>query len=288
MWLPYHHRLAQLAAKQSIARVVSTRGNLEPWAMTHKQWKKSLAWQLYQRRDLMRAWRHHTTAETEARNVQRLGLGVPILVIPNGVDIPSRLPDVTGMEKARQTRPRTVLFLGRISPKKGLPMLIEAWARVRPRGWVLRIAGPDEMGHWAEIENAIVTAGLGEVVSFIGPVHGRMKQCAFFEADLFVLPTHSENFGMAVAEALAHGLPILTTTGAPWSMLPERGCGWWVDASVDGIVEGLQQATSCDPEMLQAMGAKGREFVKAEFGWARVAKQFIAAYQELLAGGRAC
>lgn len=287
LWLPYHHRLAQLAAKQGIARVVSTRGNLEPWAMTHnqwKKWKKSLAWRLYVRRDLTRAWRHHATAETEARNVQRLGLGVPILVIPNGVDIPSRLPEVTGMEKTRQTRPRTVLFLGRIHPKKGLPMLVEAWARVRPRGWVLRIAGPDQMGHRAEIENAIVTAGLSGVVSFIGPILGQAKQCAFFEADLFVLPTHSENFGMAVAEALAHGLPVLTTTGAPWSMLPKRGCGWWVDASVDGIVEGLQRATSCDPEMLKAMGAKGREFVKEEFGWGGVAKQFIAAYQELRVG----
>jgi glycosyltransferase involved in cell wall biosynthesis len=121
------------------------------------------------------------------------------------------------------------------------------------------------VGHRAEIENAIVSAGLSGVVSFIGPVHGHAKQRAFFEADLFVLPSHSESFGMAVAEALAHGLPVLTTTGTPWSML--QGCGWWVDASVDGIVKGLQRATSCDPEMLKAMGAKGREFVKAEFGW---------------------
>ena len=81
-----------------------------------------------------------------------------------------------------------------------------------------------------------------------------MKTSAFLDADLFVLPTHSESFGMVVAEALAHGLPVLTTTAAPWSILRERGCGWWVDATVDGIAEGLRQATSLDSETLRVDG----------------------------------
>ena len=143
-------------------------------------------------------------------------------------------------------------------------MLIEAWARVRPDGWLLRIAGPDEAGHRKQVESAVSAAGLGEVVSFTGPLEPQMKKSAFFDADLFVLPTHSESFGMVVAEALAHGLPVLTTTAAPWSILRERGCGWWVDATVDGIAEGFRQATSLDTEALQAMGTKGRALVIAE------------------------
>jgi glycosyltransferase involved in cell wall biosynthesis len=87
---------------------------------------------------------------------------------------------------------------------------------------------------------------------------------------------------MVIAEALAHSLPVLTTTGAPWPMLQEYGCGWWVDATVDGITEGLRQATSQELETLQGMGARGRELVAAEFGWGRVAKQFIATYEELM------
>src|SRR5262249_4151851 len=154
--------------------------------------------------------------------------------------------------------------------------------RVRPEGWRLQIAGPDEAGHQIEVENAVCAAGLREIVSFIGPVAGETKKSAFFSADLFVLPTHSENFGIAVAEALAHGLPVLTTTGAPWSRLPELGCGWWVDVSVDEIAACLRQATSCDTETLRAMGARGRKWVRAEFGWERVAKEFIATYQDLL------
>jgi glycosyltransferase involved in cell wall biosynthesis len=115
----------------------------------------------------------------------------------------------------------------------------------------------------------------------VGPVYGPAKQSAFFDADLFVLPSHSESFGMVVAEALAHGVPVLTTTGTPWSVLPERGCGWWVDATTDGITEGLRQATSQEPETLRGMGERGREFMAAEFAWEEVAKRFVCLYQTL-------
>ena len=284
IWLPHNHRLAVLAERRGIPRVVSTRGMLEPWARSHKRLKKSLAWWLYQRRDLKHARCHHTTADAEARNVQHLGLGVPVVAVPNGVDVPEERPWVVGLEAEKG---RTALFLGRIYPIKGLPMLVQAWARVRPDGWLLRIAGPDEAGHQKQVEKAVSAAGLGEVISFTGPIGHRMKKSAFFDADLFVLPSHSESFGIAVAEALAHGLPVLTTTGAPWSILPETGCGWWVDATVDGIAEGLRQATILDSDTLQAMGAKGRALAIAEFGWKRVAELMLSTYESILANAMA-
>jgi glycosyltransferase involved in cell wall biosynthesis len=198
------------------------------------------------------------------------------------------LPDLNS-ERARslgegsgQKTKKTALFLGRIYPVKGLSMLIEAWGRVRPQGWVLQIAGPDEVGYRSHLEQAVAASGLDEVVSFLGPIEGERKQATMLAADLLVLPSHSESFGMVIGEALAHGLPVLTTTGAPWPMLQEYGCGWWVDATVDGITEGLRQATSQKLETLQAMGARGRELVAKEFGWARVAKLFIATYGELI------
>jgi glycosyltransferase involved in cell wall biosynthesis len=285
IWLLHNHRLAALAAMRGIPRIVSTRGMLEPWAMAHKRWKKRLAWTLYQNRDLRRARCHHATAETEARNLRELRLGVPIEIIPNGVDLPQgcRRPERTeGFDRARGCR--TALFLGRIYPVKGLPMLIEAWARLRPHGWRLEIAGPDEAGHQAEVERAVSAAGLSEVVSFIGPVHGAAKQSAFLSADLLVFPSHSESFGMVVAEALAHGVPVLTTTRTPWSVLPKRGCGWCVAATADGIAEGLRQATSQPPATLRGMGEKGRELVAAEFAWERVAQRFLSIYQDILDG----
>lgn len=282
IWLLHNHRLAVHAERRGIPRVVSTRGMLEPWALSHKRLKKRFAWWLYQRRDLKHARCHHTTAETEARNVQNLGLGVPVVAVPNGVDVPEEKPCFCDSLIEKEEKRRTALFLGRIYPVKGLPMLVEAWARVRPDGWFLRIAGPDEAGHQKQVERAVSAAGLGEVISFTGPISHQMKKSAFFDADLFVLPTHSESFGIVVAEALAHGLPVLTTTGAPWSILPESGCGWWVDATVDGIAEGLREATILDPETLRSMGAKGRALVSAKFGWKRVADLMVSTYQAIL------
>jgi glycosyltransferase involved in cell wall biosynthesis len=163
-------------------------------------------------------------------------------------------------------------------------MLIEAWAQIRPQNWCLQIAGPDEAGHRAELERAVSIAGLKGTVSFIGPIEGEAKSGAYLNADLFILPSYSESFGIAVAEALAHGLPVLTTKGTPWLGLTVRGCGWCVDPTVEGIEQGLRQALTQDLAMLRAMGAKGRAWVAADFGWNSVANQFLAAYEQL----RAC
>ena len=184
--------------------------------------------------------------------------------------------------KVNLNETKTALFLGRIHQKKGLLMLVEAWARVRPQGWRLVVAGPDEAAHKIKVEKAVEEAGLSHVVSFTGPIQGRAKESLMFDASLLVLPTHSENFGMVVAEALAHGLPVLTTTGAPWSGLPKVGCGWWVDVSVDGIAEGLRQATRLEAKSLREMGLRGRKWVETEFSWSSVANQFIASYESLL------
>jgi glycosyltransferase involved in cell wall biosynthesis len=277
IWLPHNHRLAELAMRRPVVRVVSTRGMLEPWATNHKKLKKKFAWWLYQRRDLCRASYHHTTATAEAENLRQLGLGVPVGVIPNGVDI-------AHVDRDQRQRPeiRTALFLGRIHPVKGLSLLVEAWARLRPHDWQLQIAGPDEMGYRAELERKVSTASLSDVVHFLGPLEGEAKERAFVNADLFVLPSFSESFGMAIGEALARGAPVLTTTGAPWPMIARRGCGWSVTPTVDGITEGLSEATSLDPATLMAMGERGRELVRSDFAWANVAKQFITIYEALL------
>ena len=287
IWLPHNHRFAVLAARRGIPRVISTRGMLEPWARSHKRWKKDVAWWLYQRRDLQLARRHITSSAAETQNVQRLGLGVPVTTVPNGVDVPEDQPRRFASELSNGQAVRTALFLGRIYPIKGLPMLIEAWARVRPQGWRLRIAGPDEAGHQKQVERAVEAARLGDVVSFTGPIEAQMKTAAFFDADLFVLPTLSESFGMVVAEALAHGLPVLTTTAAPWSILDQRSCGWSVDPTVEGIAEGLRQATGLGREALREMGSNGRALVIEKFSWKTIAQLMLSTYEGVLAGDRA-
>lgn len=283
IWLPHNHHLARISRRRALPRIVSTRGMLEPWAVAHKRWKKRIGWLAYQRRDLATASALHATSSAEAANLERLGLGVRVHTIGNGIDLP---PGPWADLRSGVRECRTALFLGRIYPVKGLPLLVEAWARVRPTGWRLRIAGSDEAGHRAQIERAIRSFGLEAEISFAGAVSGEAKARELRDADLFVQPSLSESFGMSIAEALAHELPVLTTKAAPWPMLASSGCGWWVDASVDGIAAGLREATAANVETLSSMGRSGRRLVMERFAWPEVARQVIAAYEALLAGLR--
>jgi glycosyltransferase involved in cell wall biosynthesis len=177
---------------------------------------------------------------------------------------------------------RTALFLGRIHPKKGLPMLVEAWAKLRPSGWRMRVAGPDEEGHRAEISAMIHEAGLDDVWSLEGEVSDEAKWKVFAEADLFILPTYSENFGISVAEALASGLPVITTTGAPWNGLLSHRCGWWVDPTAATLSGALAEATSIGADTLREMGSRGRSWMASEFSWKGVAESMSKAYKTLV------
>lgn len=280
IWLAHNHQVAQRALRASIPRIVSTRGMLEPWALNYKRLRKRVAWTLYQRRDLERAALLHATASMEADNIARLGLRVPVATIPNGIDVAIR----TRAPYADPARTRVALFLSRIHPKKGLPTLIEAWRLVRPSNWELHVAGPDESGHRADIERLVTRAGLAQTIKLIGPRDGEAKADAYRTADLFVLPSFSENFGIVIAEALAYGTPVLSTTGTPWASLLEKDCGWWVAPSLEGIAEGLRQATACGDARRHEMGLRGQALVQSEFSWNGIAQRFNEVYAKLCSG----
>ena len=260
--------------------IVSPHGMLEPWARRHHQWKKWPIWYLWERRNLDSAAVLHATSDQEARNLLELGLRAYIAVVPIGVDIPSdpRPACNVGVE-------RRALFLSRIHPKKGLLNLIEAWRQVRPRGWRLLIAGPDESNHLSSVQEAVRQAGLTPSVTFVGPVYGQQKLDLLNSADLFVLPTFSENFGIVVPEALASAVPVITTKGAPWGSLETHDCGWWVDIGVRPLARALSEATQCSESELRQMGLRGRQFVSREYSWARIAAEFTALYRWSLDGG---
>lgn len=254
--------------------VVSPRGMLEPWAMQYKRWKKALAWGLLEARIVKRAACIHATSESEADAVRRLGISVPIAVIPNGIDIPNERPvDRSGHSK------NVMLFLSRIHPKKGLPLLVEAWAKVRPKTWELAIVGPDECGHEAEVRALCQKFAIADCVRFYGPCYGERKKNLFRNSDVFVLPTYSENFGMAVAEALSWGLPVITTTGCPWRSIVEARCGWWVAPTVEGMVWAIGEAVATGRECRSEMGKRGRLMVMRDLSWGRVAGELREIYE---------
>jgi len=279
LWLPCNHAAASVARSMKIPLVTTPRGMLAPWSLAHKSWKKRLAWRLYQKRDIQCAACLHATAEYEYRHLRALGLRQPVAVIPNGIEVPGTAP-------LKSTEgPRIILFVGRIYPVKGLLNLVSAWGKVRASGWRIVIAGPDQAGHEAEVRRAIADAGLEGCFEFPGPVHDEAKWDLYRTADLFVLPSFTENFGMVVAEALACGVPVITTRAAPWAELEERGCGWWVEIGAEPLAAALREAMSLSDAERREMGARGRRLVEEKYAWPRIAQQMVSVYEWVLGGG---
>jgi glycosyltransferase involved in cell wall biosynthesis len=283
LWMPVNHWAARLARKHGIALIIQPHGMLEPWALNHKAWKKRIAMALFQHGDLMSAKALIATSLAEFDNIRKLGFRQPIAVIPNGVDL-DVLTSTDSVPAPHSAENRTVLFLSRVHPKKGLENLLRAWARLNPSGWRLRIAGPDEGGHLQKIMQLAVELGIRNAVEYVGSVDGEHKSAIYRGADLFVLPTFSENFGVVVAEALAHGLPVITTHGAPWADLEIHGCGWWIDIGVAPLERSLREAMSLSDDERRMMGARGREYVR-RYDWDTIARQTAEVYRWVLDQG---
>ncbi len=276
MWSPYLTIAALVAHFNRIPYIISPHGCLEPWALSYKKNKKYLALKSYQGVVLRSASMFIATASQEMQSIRSLGYRQPIAVIPNGVDVGMRIkPDLSVGIK-------TILFLSRLHPIKGLLDLVEAWAISRRPGWKIVIAGGDEGGYREIVEALIQLKGLQSDFEFTGFVCGKNKQSCFDAATLFVLPSYSENFGIAVAEALANELPVITTTGAPWSDLVVHKCGWWVEPGVSGVADALITAMECSTDELQAMGKRGRELIINKYSWSQIGATGLEASNWLL------
>lgn len=249
LWMPSNHVAVLHARHRNIPVFLSTRGMLDPWALRQKALKKKLAMWLYQRRDVRSVTCFHATAKQEAANIRASGFSQPIAIIPNGVDMPEIMP----MRERRSDGKRVVLFLSRLHRGKGLLELVEAWAllknangiqlaakssgewpaaRASPMSadshsplsltWHVEYAGPDYGGHLADVQRRMRELEVTDDFTYLGSLDDTAKWTAYRRADLFVLPTYSENFGIAIAEALTAGVPVITTKGTPWCDL----MGW--------------------------------------------------------------
>lgn len=262
--------------------VITPHGMLTPEALKFSPFKKAVANAMFQTRAISAAAMLHATAKSEYDYIRQLGLRQPVAIIPSGIDIPDLIP------RSRTTEPKKkeVLSLGRIHPVKGLDVLIKAWAGLADdaHDWRLRIIGPDENGHAKELERLIQQLNLKSVY-IEPPVFGQEKTELMSQAQLFVLPSRSENFAMTVGESLAVGVPVIATKGAPWAGLEAHACGWWVDHGHTALATALRTALLLPDAERRAMGARGRAWMARDFGWGSVAERMTQAYQWCLGQG---
>lgn len=280
LWNLPIHQMAKIARQKQKPYILSIRGMLEPWSLEQSKFKKKLAMLLYQHQDLKLATCLHATGQMEVDSIHGLGYENPIAHIPNGISI-ADYP----LKNYPYKSAKTILFLSRIHPKKGIEILIDAWQLLdenMKEQWQIKIAGNGEKDYIEFLKNLIFEKGLTDKIEIIGSKFGQEKLQAYHEADLFVLPTYSENFGIVVAEALSCGIPVITTKGTPWQDLEEYNAGSWIDIGVMPLKETLGRYLKKDPSELEQMGKNGRKLIEDKYSIESVGNKFIELYQWIL------
>lgn len=275
MWLPENAAAMRAARVNNLPLILQPCGMLQNWSLRQSRLKKKLAWRLYQRGLATGAAAVITTSEDEhSETAQHFPSTVEQACIPHGIE----LPDIA----ASTTRQRQAVFLGRLHPKKQVDVLLRAWARLRPQGWRLLIAGGGEREYERQLRQIAEQSGLEDSVHFLGIVEGEAKSALLAGSQLFLQPSLQENFGIAVAEALAHGLPVLTTRSTPWSAIEASGCGWWVTSDVTSVEATLSRALALTPQQLATMGEQARKLA-TRYSWSEAVRQTLALYERVIA-----
>ena len=277
-WTPDCAMIQRLAQKRGYKVVLTPHGMLEPWIIKRHYWTRKVpALWLYQKTAVQRADCVQATAESERDNLLKLGYNSNIKVVRLGIDAES-IEMKRSWKKSRQ-----ILFLSRVHVKKGINFLVEAADVLRNelQGYKILVAGEGEADYVEAMKRMICDRGLQDIVQLIGGVYGDEKWRLFQTSDFFVLPTHSENFGLAIAESLASGTPVITTVGTPWSDLNSAEAGAWIEIGTEPLVETLRRFLSLSEDELEAMGRNGRKLIETKYSAHVMAEQMMEVYKGL-------
>jgi glycosyltransferase involved in cell wall biosynthesis len=282
---------ARCARRAGVPYVIRPLGVLNRYGMTRRRpWLKRFSFRLIEQPIIRSATAIHYTSDQERIEAEDLGVLARPFIIPLGIDLSSfknlPLPDLFFAKWPQVKNRKIVLFLSRLDAKKGLDLLIEAWARLNREQWVLVIAGKGEELFERGLLEQAARFEVKDNIIWAGFLQGKEKLAAFSAASLFVLPSHSENFGIAIAEALACRLPVIASRGTPWSDLIDYKCGWWVDNRPKVLAETLEQAMILSEDERQLMGTCGRELVEKKYSWPAIAEQMKSLYEWILKNHR--
>ena len=258
--------------------IVQTAGMLEPWARNRNSLLKSIYYRLFEKKLIDLCDQVHATSAREVANLEKAGIrNEKILLLEEGIEIPANLPS-----KEVTIKPiRTLLFLSRIHPVKGIEVLLEAFSLLRPKGWICKIAGMGSSAYQQKLQEKCKTYALDQHVQFIGALKGDSKRQAFLEADAFILPSYTESFGIAVAEAMSYGLPVITTTETPWDCVEALGLGWRVAPNVHSLSKALFELFQSSDQQLHKMGKLAQSYVFNQYSWDAIAERLQKHYADL-------
>jgi glycosyltransferase involved in cell wall biosynthesis len=285
---------SKVARKRNAPYILSPHGCLSPWSLRNtflKRIKKKLYFDHISVPIMNESVCLHACSLLEAEHFRMVDYKGPITIIPNGVDT-NEFSDGDSAEAEviwpdLKDRP-VVLFMSRLSPEKGLDMLIPMWAELIKtascKDALLVIAGPDVRGYIKVVEALIKKYNIASNILLTGMVQGQEKIALLRRADIFILPSYSENFGIVVAEALSCATPVITTTGAPWKELQDVDAGRWVSPESSELGEAVRELLAMSDSKRKEMGSRGRSLVYKNYSWDSIARKMVTVYNCILDG----
>lgn len=277
LWLDVNHATCAHARKRGAPYIVSPHGMLYPQALARSAWKKKMMLWLGHYRDLAQAACLHVTCSQEKAYCRKLGFRNPIAVIPNPVDIPPYVQQIPRTDHASFR----VGFLGRLHPIKNIENIILAWAKLPLKNAQLVIAGEGEPSYVASLQQLVRDVGAPHV-DFIGFVSGIEKYEYLASLDILCAPSHQENFGMSIAEALLIGTPVIASTGTPWEILNTLKCGWWCAGDAHTLAYYLEQALMLSKDERKQMGERGKKLIMTHYASHQIAVMMKSVYRYLI------
>tara|TARA_Y100000768_G_C23953489_1_gene671486 strand:+ start:613 stop:1764 length:1152 start_codon:yes stop_codon:yes gene_type:complete len=264
---------------KDVKLVISPRGSLSIEALKISKTKKFIFSNLFRQKELLnRCDAFHATSIKEKDEIRNLGLKQPIAIIPNGIDLPISLERKFNRNKIK------FLFLGRIHPIKGLDLLIDAWSNFAENNIELEICGYyEDINYFKSLKRKVELKKI-ENINFSGPVSKKEKSKKFLENDIFILPSKSENFGLVVAEALAHGMPVIASDKTQWESLIDEKCGWVTSLNREDLINNINMAFKTPLSTLSEMGLNGRALIKNRYSWTNLSNKYNQFYNWLSSG----
>jgi glycosyltransferase involved in cell wall biosynthesis len=287
LFSPVTTAAATIARRNKLPYILRPLGTLDPADLQKKKQLKQIYGLLWEKPNLAGAAAIHFTSEEEAKISARFGTTTKDLVIPLGVDLPANLPPLgtTRKQLGIDSNTKLILFMSRIDRKKGLDLLLPALESLQTEGlnfhFVLAGGNPQDSDYEAEIKTKIANSSLKQLTTITGFVQGDLKLGLLIDADLFVLPSYYENFGIAVAEAMAVGTPVVISNGVQiWQDIEAMAAGWVTPCDVAQLTNSLREAIVSDAERKQR-GENARQLAKQQYSWSAIALQMIQVYQSL-------
>lgn len=279
LWVPSTLICGHVALARGVPLVVTPHGMLDPWALQRSRLAKRLARWVGVDRLLARASAIHALCIPELEAIRALGFRAPVALVPPGID-------VSEFTTERRLRPRAVVFMGRLHPKKGLDLLANGFRTLAARfpNWKLVIAGPDQVGMIPDLKARLADVEAGRV-EFPGQLLGQARRDLLAGAGIFILPSHSEGLPVAVLEAMAAETPVIVTHPCNLDEIEPAGAGRVCEDNELAITAALEELMSVSDERLEEMGRAGKRLVMDRFTGAAVARELLSVYRWALADG---